>query len=46
MAYKTSIDLFTIVTEYIACSERNRFIAMNSEADMVREAGQNQFSNK
>lgn len=40
MEYKTSISLFTILTEYIACSERNRFIPMNSESDMV-QAGQN-----
>ncbi len=38
--YKISINLFTILTEFIACSERNRFIAMNSELDMVYE-GQN-----
>ena len=39
-AYKTSISLFTILTELIACSELDRFKAMNSESDMVRE-GQN-----
>jgi hypothetical protein len=39
--YKTTFDLFIIATEFIACSERNRFIPMNSEVDMVRE-GQNQ----
>jgi len=38
--YKISISLFTILTEFIACLERNRFIAMNSELDMVY-AGQN-----
>jgi uncharacterized protein (UPF0147 family) len=38
--YKTAISLFIILTEFIACSERNRFVAMNSEADMVQE-GQN-----
>ncbi|CAF2628741.1 unnamed protein product [Rotaria sp. Silwood2] len=38
--YQTSINLFTILTDFIACSERNRFIPMNSELDIVRE-GQN-----
>lgn len=38
--YRRSMNLFTILTEFIACSERNRFIPMNSESDMVYE-GQN-----
>jgi hypothetical protein len=38
--YQTPISLFTIATEFIACSERNRFVPMNSESDMVNE-GQN-----
>ncbi len=38
--FQTTVDVFTILTEFLACSERNRFIAMNSELDMVRE-GQN-----
>ena len=39
-AYQSSINLFLILTEFIACSERNRFVPMASEAAMVR-AGQN-----
>ncbi|CAF0829832.1 unnamed protein product [Rotaria sordida] len=35
--YKTSINFLTILTEFIACSELNRFIAMNTELDMIRE---------
>ena len=38
--YQTSISMFVVLTEFVACSECNRFVAMNSEADMVRE-GQN-----
>jgi hypothetical protein len=37
--YKTSLNFFIILTEFIACSERNRFVAMNSEAEMI-SAGQ------
>ncbi len=35
--YKTSMDIFIILTEFIACTERNRFVAMNSEAEMVSQ---------
>ena len=35
--YRTAISLFTILTEFLACTERNRFVAMNSEAEMVAE---------
>ena len=38
--YRSSINLFIILTEFIACSERNRFVPMASEAAMV-SAGQN-----
>ncbi len=43
--YKTSINLFTILTEFIACSERNRFIPMNSELDMVSVGQNNSVTN-
>ncbi|CAF1162270.1 unnamed protein product [Adineta steineri] len=38
--YQTSMNLFIVLTEFLACTERNRFIAMDSELDMVY-AGQN-----
>lgn len=38
--YRTSVSLFTIFTEFIACTDRNRFIPMKSESDMVQD-GQN-----
>lgn len=38
--YGTPLALFTIVTEFMACSERNRFVAKGSEEQMVRD-GQN-----
>jgi hypothetical protein len=39
--YKMALNLFIILTEFIACSERNRFVPMNSEAELVA-AGQAQ----
>lgn len=39
-SYRTATSFLTILAEFIACSERNRFVAMNSEAEMVKE-GQN-----
>lgn len=35
--YRTAMNLFTILTEFLACTERNRFVAMGSEAEMVAE---------
>ena len=43
--YQTSISLFIVLTEFVACSERNRFVAMNSEADMVREGQKKSVTN-
>lgn len=37
---ESSFTLFTLFTEFLACSERKRFVAVDSEADLVRE-GQN-----
>lgn len=34
---KTSFSLFVILTEFIACSERDRFVPANSEAEMMEE---------
>lgn len=43
--YQTSMNLFTVLTEFLACSELNRFIPMKSEADMVREGQNNSVTN-
>ena len=42
---QTAISSFVILTEFIACSERNRFIPMNSELEMINE-GQNKIGDK
>jgi hypothetical protein len=39
-SYQTPLALFTILTEFIACTEMNRFVPTDSEADMV-SIGQN-----
>ena len=39
--HETSITLTIILTEFLACSERNRFVPMQSETAMIRQ-GQNQ----
>jgi uncharacterized protein (UPF0147 family) len=38
--YQSAMTFLTIVTELLACTDRNRFVAMSSEAEMVRQ-GQN-----
>lgn len=40
-SYQTTLSLSVLITEFIACSEKNRFVATNSEADIVREGQQN-----
>lgn len=44
-SYKTTLSLMVLLTEFIACSEKNRFVAKNSEADMVREGQNNSATN-
>lgn len=43
--YRTPINLFTILTEFLACTERNRFVAMKSEAEMVAEGWNKSVTN-
>ena len=33
--YRSALSLFIILTEFIACSERNRFVPTNSEAELI-----------
>jgi hypothetical protein len=44
-SYNTALSLFTIVTEYTACTDINRFVAKNSESDMVRDGQNNSLTN-
>ncbi|CAF2630332.1 unnamed protein product [Rotaria sp. Silwood2] len=39
-SYRRSVSFFIIFTEFIACSERNRFVPMPSETNLITE-GQN-----
>jgi hypothetical protein len=43
--YQMSINYGTIIVEFLACSERNRFIPMNSETDIVREGQRQSLTN-
>ncbi len=40
-SYGTPLALFVILTEFTACSDRNRFIAKDSESDMVLDGQTN-----
>jgi len=44
-SYRTSIYLFTLVTEFIGCVEKNRFVPKSSEAEMVNEGQNNSLTN-
>ena len=44
-SYVTPLNLFTLVTEFTACTERNRFVAKASEADMVKDGQNNSATN-
>ncbi|CAF1095920.1 unnamed protein product [Adineta ricciae] len=44
-SYQTALSLFTILTEFIACTERNRFVPMDSELDMVSKGKNNSITN-
>jgi hypothetical protein len=44
-SYQTPLSLFTILTEFLACSERNRFVAKSSELDMVQDGQNNSVIN-
>ncbi|CAF4091856.1 unnamed protein product, partial [Adineta steineri] len=44
-SYETPISLFTILTEFMACSDRDRFIKKDSEADMIRDGQNNSVTN-
>ncbi len=44
-SFQTPLSLFTILTEFIACAEKNRFVAKNSESDMVSEGQNNSMTN-
>jgi hypothetical protein len=44
-SYQTPFSIFVIVTEFIACTERNRFVAKDSEADMVSDGQNNSATN-
>ena len=43
--YRLSINLFTLVTEFLACTERNRFVAMKSESEMVSKGWNQSVTN-
>ncbi|UJR15712.1 hypothetical protein I4U23_002647 [Adineta vaga] len=45
VTYETYMSLFTVLTEFLACTERNRFIPMNSESEMVRQGKNNSITN-
>lgn len=42
---RTTLSLSVLITEFIACSEKNRFVKKNSEADLVREGQNNSATN-
>lgn len=44
-SYQTTLSLFTILTEFLACTERNRFVPMNSEQEMVNRGQNNSITN-
>jgi hypothetical protein len=43
--YTQQLPYFILFTELIACSERNRFVAKPTEADMVQDAQNNVLTN-
>ncbi|UJR30912.1 hypothetical protein I4U23_018422 [Adineta vaga] len=43
--YQAPLAYFTILTEFLACSDRNRFIPKDSETDMVRDGQTNALTN-
>lgn len=44
-SYATPLNLFTLVTEFMACTEMNRFVPKASEDDMVTEGQSNSATN-
>jgi hypothetical protein len=44
-SYQTPLSLFILVTEFAGCTERNRFVAKDSEAEMVQEGQNNSLTN-
>jgi len=43
--YTSSVYIFTLVTEFIACVEKNRFIAKSSETELVEDGQNNSLTN-
>ncbi|CAF0854184.1 unnamed protein product [Adineta ricciae] len=43
--YRLPMSFFTIITEFVACSERNRFVPKASESDMVTDGQTNAITN-
>lgn len=44
-SYRTTLSLMVLLTEFVACSEKNRFVRKDSEADMVRDGQNNSATN-
>ncbi|CAF3364219.1 unnamed protein product [Rotaria sp. Silwood2] len=42
----TPLSLFTILTEFIACADRNRFVPMTSESNMIEEGQSNALTDR
>ncbi|CAM4887474.1 unnamed protein product [Rotaria socialis] len=43
-SYETPLSLFTIITEFMACTDRNRFVLMSSESQLVSDGKTNSFT--
>ncbi|CAF2158124.1 unnamed protein product [Rotaria magnacalcarata] len=43
-SYETPLSLFTIITEFMACTDRDRFVPMSSESQLASDGKTNSFT--